>query len=130
MLRFIEQMAEEAIRKAQREGAFNDLEGAGRPLEYEDDSMIPPDLRMAYKILKNANCLPPELEARKEINTALELLAGMQDEQERYRQMQKLNLMISRLNARTGRRLDMEQHDEYYRNLLERMSAAKTRQSA
>lgn len=122
MFRFIELQAEEAIRKAQREGAFENLEGAGRPLVLEDDSMIPPDLRMAYKILKNANCLPPALATQKEIVTALDLLDEMQDEQERYRQIQKLNLLVARLNAQRGRRMDLERDDDYYRRLVERIS--------
>lgn len=122
MFRFIEMLAEEAIRKAQREGGFDDLEGAGRPLALEDDSMIPPDLRMAYKILKNAGCLPPELESRKEFAGALELLDAMEDEQERYQQIRKLNLMLSKLNAERGRPLNLERDDEYYRRLVERIS--------
>ena len=56
----IASIAEEKIREAQAEGAFDNLPGRGRPLQYEDDSGIPPDLRMAYKVLKNAGCLPPE----------------------------------------------------------------------
>ena len=48
-------------------GEFDNLEGQGQPLKLEDDSHIPPELRMAYKILKNADCLPPELELRQEI---------------------------------------------------------------
>lgn len=122
MFRFIELQAEEAIRKAQREGAFENLEGAGRPLALEDDSMIPADLRMAYKILKNANCLPPALATQKEIVTALDLLEEMRDEQERYRQIQKLNLLVSKLNAQRGRSMELEKDDYYYRRLVERIS--------
>jgi hypothetical protein len=122
MFRFIELQAEEAIRKAQREGAFENLEGAGRPLALEDDSMIPADLRMAYKILKNANCLPPALATQKEIVTALDLLDEMRDEQERYRQIQKLNLLVSKLNAQRGRSMELEKDDYYYRRLVERIS--------
>ncbi|WP_022661398.1 DnaJ family domain-containing protein [Paucidesulfovibrio longus] len=122
MFRFIELQAEEAIRKAQREGAFENLEGAGRPLALEDDSMIPADLRMAYKILKNANCLPPALATQKEIVTALDLLDEMRDEQERYRQIQKLNLLVSKLNAQRGRSMELEKDDDYYRRLVERIS--------
>jgi hypothetical protein len=122
MFRFIELQAEEAIRKAQREGAFENLEGAGRPLALEDDSMIPADLRMAYKILKNANCVPPALATQKEIVTALDLLDEMRDEQERYRQIQKLNLLVSKLNAQRGRSMELEKDDDYYRRLVERIS--------
>ncbi|MDD4732183.1 MAG: DUF1992 domain-containing protein [Desulfovibrio sp.] len=122
MLEAFHRIADEAIRKAQQEGGFDNLEGAGRPLRLEDDSMIPPDLRMAYKILKNADCLPPELETRKDISNALELLETMEDEQERYRQIQKLNLLISNLNAKRGRSMALEENDDYYRRLVERIT--------
>ena len=45
---------EERIRKAQEKGAFENLEGAGKPLDLKDDSHIAEDLRLAHKILKNA----------------------------------------------------------------------------
>ena len=62
-----EKIIEERIRKAQLDGAFDDLPGAGKPLPPEDMN-IPEDIRLAYKILKNADCIPPELELRKEID--------------------------------------------------------------
>ena len=49
---------------------------------------------MAYKILKNAGYVPQDFLEDKEIVTASELLAAATDEQERYRQMQKLNYLI------------------------------------
>ncbi len=77
MLRFIELLAEEAIQKAMREGQFDGLPGRGKPLPDEDIGHVPPELRMAYKILKNAGCLPPELEAEKEILNVADMLAGI-----------------------------------------------------
>ena len=58
---------EERIRAAQKKGVFENLEGSGKPLNLEDDRHIPEDLRLAHKILKNADCLPPEIELKKEI---------------------------------------------------------------
>jgi hypothetical protein len=43
-------------------------------MDLSEDPMVPEDLRMAYKVLKNAGCLPPELELRarrKELNVKL-----------------------------------------------------------
>ena len=48
----IQIIAENRIREAQQNGEFDNLPGMGKPLEFEDDSNIPEDLRMAYKILK------------------------------------------------------------------------------
>jgi hypothetical protein len=41
------------------------------------------ELRMGYKLLKNAGCVPPELEARKEAARLGSLIATAGDPQER-----------------------------------------------
>ena len=67
-------MVEEKIREAQRSGTFDNLLGKGEPLELEDLSSVPEDLRMAYHLLKNAHVLPPEMELRKDIYSLRDLL--------------------------------------------------------
>ena len=66
-MEFFSLLAENRIREAMEAGEFDDLQGKGQPLNLEDDSHIPSELRMAYKILKNADCLPPELTLRQEV---------------------------------------------------------------
>ncbi len=61
----IQSIAERRIEESMARGDFDDLPGRGRPLELEDDSHVPPELRMAYKVLRNAGCVPPELAERK-----------------------------------------------------------------
>lgn len=124
-LAFIEQIAEERIRAAQENGAFDDLPGRGKPLDLDDDAHVPPELRMAWRVLKNAGCLPPELEAEREINTAIELLSAMTDEGERYRQMQRLNLMITRLNETRRRPVQLEAQQLYYDKIVARVPLNK-----
>ncbi len=92
-------IAERRIAEAQEEGAFDNLPGAGRPLELEDDSMVPEDLRMAYKVLRNAGYLPPQLDTAREIQTVMDLLENCADEREKYRQMQKRGKRRGRLGA-------------------------------
>ena len=60
-------IAEHRITEAMKNGEFDNLEGKGKPFKFEDESMIPEDLRIAYRFLKNAGCVPPELETRNEI---------------------------------------------------------------
>ncbi|MDP3427587.1 MAG: DUF1992 domain-containing protein [Humidesulfovibrio sp.] len=126
-LAFIERLAEERIKQAQEEGAFDDLPGRGRPLDLEDDAHVPEDLRMAWRVLKNAGCLPPELLAQREIHTARELLAGMTDEAERHAQMQRLNLLITRLNLSRRRPVELEVRQEYYAKVVERVPVKGSR---
>jgi hypothetical protein len=125
MLTILHLLAEEKIQEALRQGEFDNLEGAGKPLVFEDDSNVPEDLRMAYKMLRNAGCLPPDLQSEKEINTAMELLAGMEDEAERHRQIQKLNYLVMSLNARRRTRIDLEKNQLYYDKVVERVSLQK-----
>jgi len=106
-------LAEEKIREAMARGEFDNLPGAGKPLEIEDDSMVPEDVRVAYKILKNAGCLPPELEIRKEIVTLKSLIASVEDEGERRRKLKELDGKLLRLNLTRKRPLNIEDFPEY-----------------
>lgn len=121
-------IAEERIREDMEKGGFDNLPGKGRRLELEDDSMVPEDLRMAYKVLKNAGFAPPELEDRKELVTILDLLENSPDEQERYRQIRKLNVIIRRIQSQKNRPVTLEQYDEYYRRAVERLSLESMQQ--
>lgn len=47
-------LAEKKILEAASRGELDDLPGAGRPLDLDDDALVPEELRMASRILKNA----------------------------------------------------------------------------
>lgn len=130
MITGFEKIIEERILAAQRRGEFDCLPGRGLPLEFEDDSHIPEDLRLAYKILKNADCLPPELAAKQEIHQTQELLAGMQDTQEKYRILKKLNFLILKLNSTRQRAICLEMPQQYTEVLAERMTSSHHRKIA
>lgn len=97
---FLSKIAEERIRQAQEEGEFDNLPGKGKPLPPDDDESVPEDLRLAYKILKNANCLPIEMELRKEIFSLQQLLDAATDPEIRRELRKKLNLAVLRNNLR------------------------------
>jgi hypothetical protein len=118
-----DKLAEERIREAMDRGEFDDLPGKGQPLKLENDHHLPADLRMAYKILKNADCLPPELELRKDILTMETLLAGMPDTEEKYRQMKKLNMLIMKLNMTRNVSPLLEESQRYYAKVVEKMGS-------
>jgi hypothetical protein len=119
---------EERIRKAQKKGVFENLEGAGRPLKLEEDSHIAEDLRLAHKILKNANCLPPEIELKKEIQRTEDLLSGMKDTAQKHRTLKKLNFLIMKLNASRDTSIELEMPQHYSLKVVDRLeSARKTR---
>lgn len=119
-------LAEERIREAQDRGEFDNLPGQGRPLQLEDDSHVPQELRMAYKLLRNGGYLPPEIEKRKEIDSLLDLLENCRDERDRVRQMRRLEALVFHL-GRQGRSLELEAHDEYYARVLARLGRLRER---
>ena len=59
-LKILETFADRRIIDAEKDGAFDNLPGAGKPLDLYEDPLIPEDLRMAYRILKNSGYVPPE----------------------------------------------------------------------
>jgi hypothetical protein len=114
---------EERIRKAQKKGVFENLEGSGKPLNLEDDRHIPEDLRLAHKILKNADCLPPEIELKKEIECTQDLLRGMKDTAQKHRTLKKLNYLIMKLNTVRDTSIELEMPQQYSLKLVERLEA-------
>ena len=130
MFQVIGWIAEQRIEESMRNGEFDNLAGKGKKIVFEDDSMVPEDLRMAYKMLKNAGYVPEEFLEDKEIVTATELLAAATDEQERYRQMQKLNLLVLKVNARRRRPVNLEKEQVYYQKVVERISVTTPGETA
>jgi len=103
---WLERLAEERIREAIERGEFDDLPLAGKPLPLESNGFVPEDLRLAYKVLKDAGFLPPELELRKEIVSLRELLATVEDDVERLKLGRRINDLVLRLNLLTKRSFD------------------------
>ena len=116
-----QKIIEKRIKDAQKRGEFDDLPGTGEPLKLEDDSQIPEELRLAYKILKNADCLPPELELKKEIRQMEDMLENIPDEKEKYRQIKKINYKIMQLNIMGKKSPLLEETEIYYPKLVDKM---------
>ena len=112
---------EERIRRAQKKGEFENLAGSGKPLTFDDDRCVSEDLRLAYKILKNADCLPPEVELKKEIKRTEDLLSGMQDTAEKYRTIKKLNYLIMKLNSIRNISIELDMPQQYSNKLIDRL---------
>ena len=118
---FFARIAENLILEAIEAGLFDNLPGKGRPLQLEDDRHIPPELRLVYKILKNADCLPPELELRREIVTLQDLVADMEDEAEKLRQMRRLNFLMMKMGLMRPVSPQLLEHDLYTPKILEKL---------
>lgn len=115
----LDSIAENRIQEAVRDGALDNLSGAGQPLVLDDDRHIPAELRMAWRILKNAGCVPPELELRREIACVEELLETVDDTDGTI--ARKLNYLMARLSAATGRETDLRVEQIYFDKLQQRL---------
>ena len=104
----IEKIAERKIQEAVDRGEFDNLPLSGKPLPEERSSGMSSQLRLSFKILKNANVIPEEVQLKKEIHSLRDLLALCDDEGEIdaiHRQlnekMLRYELLIERRNTKT-----------------------------
>lgn len=87
------------IREAQEEGLFDNLEGAGKPINWEDESLVDADWVMAFRIMREHGFAPEWIELHKQIGDELktaretvlrawqwrqERLPGVRGQQRRY----------------------------------------------
>ncbi|MFI3312198.1 DnaJ family domain-containing protein [Ewingella allii] len=113
-------MAEQKIAEAINKGELDNLPGAGSPLLLDDDSDVPLELRMAYRILKNSGFLPPELQDRKEaleLNTLLQTLTA---DDARFTELEKRVKLLELRLQQAGQNTDFLRGD-YQNPLLERL---------
>ena len=99
-MEFFEKIVEEKIQKAQKLGEFDGLAGQGKPLASDDDRGVPEDFRLVFKILKNADCLPPEIELRRDIVRLRDLISSVDDSDgdRRATLIRDVNIKILSLN--------------------------------
>jgi len=104
---WVSRIAEERIREAIERGELSNLPGEGKPLEIEDLSHVPEDLRPAYIMLRNAGVVPEEVQLAKEAVTLADLLRMCRTDEERADIRRKWN------EKRLRFRLLMEQRGWY-----------------
>ncbi len=114
-------IAEERIKEAQRAGAFDNLPGKGKPLDLEDLSWVPEDLRIGYLVLKNAHVLPPEAELLKDIHTIEDLLKHVEDEGERRALAKSIQFKLIRLDMLKRRSMPLRSVRDYSRKLVDKL---------
>ena len=93
-----DKLVEQKIREAIREGEFDQLEGAGRPVNLDAYFATPEELRAGYAVLKNAGVLPQEAALLGELNELKRKLEDSRDERERERLRQSVNELTLKYN--------------------------------
>ncbi|MGG3467807.1 DnaJ family domain-containing protein [Neobacillus pocheonensis] len=97
-------VSEDRIKKAYKDGEFENLPGLGKPMQLEDLSGIPEELRMAYKMLKNAGYTQDESHLRQELMTIEDLIKKTDEISERENLQRKLNEKLIRFNQLMSKR--------------------------
>jgi hypothetical protein len=121
MLSIIQTIAERKIQQAMVDGTLSDLSHwKDKPLPPDDMANVPEDLRMAYRLLKNAGYLPDEVTVRKEINRLEQLLETCTDEKEKVRQLKKISCLKTKLECRMGRAMELGEDGPYYNRVVDR----------
>jgi len=121
----VDQIVERRIAEAIARGEFEGLPGAGRPLELEDDRQVPAELRVAYRLLKNAGYVPDEVRLFAEIRSAGQLLMQASAEEERIAATARLRLLLERMGS--GRAMPLQVQADYFERLVERLGRAGER---
>ncbi|XJZ29015.1 DnaJ family domain-containing protein [Bacillota bacterium Lsc_1132] len=86
------------MKKAYKDGEFDQLPGFGKPLELEDLSSIPEELRMAYKLLKNGGYTNEENRLRQEMLSIEDLIQKVDNTHEKEQLQKQLNEKLLRYN--------------------------------
>lgn len=116
-----ENWIDRTFREAQERGLFDNLTGKGRPINWEDESLVDEDWLMAFRIMREHGFAPEWIELHKEIGQTLETareavlrawrwrqarLPGVQGQQRRYidaewqRASAAFAEMVAELNAK------------------------------
>ncbi|WP_153147372.1 DUF1992 domain-containing protein [Dechloromonas sp. H13] len=80
MKRVFELLAERRIAEALARGDLEHLPGAGRPLVFDDDPLVPAEQRMFSRVLRQAGFVPNGVLLRKEIAELRREIAALRRE--------------------------------------------------
>ncbi|MDJ0860840.1 MAG: DUF1992 domain-containing protein [Gammaproteobacteria bacterium] len=120
----VDNLAEAQIRRAMERGELDDLPGSGKPLAREADALVPEELRMAYRVLKNAGLVPEAVRLRGRIGE-LEQLIGRLDGEAYVHASQRLEVLRARLAAQRGDRVNLQLEEQYRKRVLDKVGRGR-----
>lgn len=97
---------DDIIEDARKRGLFDNLPGEGKPLDLFEDSNVPPEVRTMYRMLKNANIAPPEVQELQRIAALEEKLEMITDREKRERIRTEIINRRAGVEARIARMKD------------------------
>lgn len=116
-----ETLVEQRILEAQARGEFDRLPGRGQPLSL--DEVVPDELRVAWRVLRNAGFVPPEVEALRRLREATDEAARAADGTAKERAMRKLQaLALALAESRPGRQRGLFVEPRYCARIVSRLA--------
>ena len=97
-------IAEERIKKAYKDKEFQNLPGYGKPLPADDLASVPEDLRMAFRIMKNAGYTDEDSKLKHEMMTIEDLIRKAENPDDKEELRRKLNEKMLRYNSVMAKR--------------------------
>lgn len=119
-MKLLDALVEQRIAAAAARGEFDDLPGAGQPQDLDDDLMVPEEVRVANRILKNAGFVPPAVEHLRALSELRRELAAVSDCALRGQLQAKMLALGMALESLRGGPLVVPR--EYCRRVAERLS--------
>ncbi len=95
---FFDLLAERRMAEAVRRGELDNLPGSGKPLPPDEFANLPDEIRMACRVLRNANVVPEEMQLDKELRRLRDLFEASSDDEERERLRSELRKARLRLD--------------------------------
>jgi hypothetical protein len=97
----LDEIIAQSLRDAQRSGELESAPSWGKPLDLDDGyAQTPEELRMAFKALKDAGYLPPEVETMQRIAALRAVIAAEPDAPEAQAMRQRLSELQQQLALR------------------------------
>ncbi|MDZ7809777.1 MAG: DnaJ family domain-containing protein [Arhodomonas sp.] len=123
----MEQIAEQRLQEAEARGELRGLAGEGAPLPLDEDPMMPEELRMAYRILRNANCLPRSSPSARKYAASRNCwpMSMMRTPARGMRQRRRLTALRVSVEAHRGGTAPLWADPAYQERLARRMDPAK-----
>jgi len=118
-MRLLDALVEQRIAAAAARGEFDDLPGTGAPQALDDDLLVPEEVRVANRILKNAGFVPPAVEQLRALRNLQDELQAVSDRAARCRLQAKILALDMALESLRG---GSTVPHEYRRRIAERLS--------
>ncbi|MDR2678994.1 MAG: DUF1992 domain-containing protein [Zoogloeaceae bacterium] len=129
-MNLLDALIEQRIAAAEARGELRDLPGSGQPQDLEENPLIPAELRLMNRILKNAGFVPPAVMRMKEAGDVRHALAEALKSGDEARQRQlRARLLALELTLESTRGAGLCVPQDYQRQVAEKLAGQKTEEA-